>query len=44
MNYKPGHINIVGEPNLKNCIIKGDNLCVVGPYETMHRFYPQMVP
>ena len=25
---------------LKKCVIKGDNLCVTGPYETMSRFHP----
>ena len=25
---------LVKEPNLKKCVIKGDNLCATGPYET----------
>ncbi len=31
---------LVKEPNSKKCvIIKEDNLCVMGPYETMSRFH-----
>ena len=30
---------LVKESNSKECVIKGDNLCVTGPYETMSRFH-----
>ncbi len=29
------HLNLVGRPNQDLCIIKGENLCVTGPYETV---------
>ncbi len=31
---------IVGRPNQDLCIIKGENLCVTGPNETMCNFHP----
>ncbi len=32
--------HLLKEPNTKKCIIKRDNVCVTGPYETMSRFHP----
>ncbi len=31
---------LVGRPNQDFCIIKGENLCVTGPSETMCNFHP----
>ncbi len=35
--WRSSSTRIVKGPNLKKCIIKGDNLCVTGPNETMSR-------
>ena len=32
--------HIVKEPNTKKCVIKGDDLCFLGPYDTMSIFHP----
>ena len=32
--------HLVGRPNQDLCIIKGENLCVTGPNETMCNFHP----
>ena len=34
------YLQLVGEPTLKKCFIKGDNLKVAGSTQTMLRFHP----
>ncbi len=46
MAQKPRHINpafIVEEPNLKKCVIKGDNWSVKGPTKNLYTMNAEVV-